>query len=149
ARGRGGGEGGGGEGAAAGAWGGTGGGGGAGGRGGCRAVGFPPPAGGGAAPPGGGKEGAPPAVVADGHPRPRAGDARGPGADPVEPTHGPARGGPRRDGREAELVRPALEVGDLSQGPEVGLPGRAGPATDGRAADQPVGCAVRRPLASR
>src|SRR5262249_27056121 len=74
------------------------------------------------------------AVVADGHPRPRAGDARGPGADPVEPTHGPARGGPRRDGREAELVRPALEVGDLSQGPEVGLPGRAGPAADGRAA---------------
>src|SRR5262249_16897746 len=53
-----------------------------------------------------------PAVVADGHPRPRAGDARGPRADPVGPTHGPARGGPRRGGREAGLVRPALEAGE-------------------------------------
>ena len=49
--------------------------------------------------------------------------------------------------REAGLVRAAVEDRDLSQGAEVRLPGRAGPAPHGRAADEPAGRAVRRRLA--
>ena len=54
-----------------------------------------------------GKQRALPGVIADGHPRPRAGDARGPGADPMEPADEPARGGPRLGDREAGLVLPS------------------------------------------
>src|SRR5262249_37080128 len=86
-------------------------------------------------------------TVADGHPRPRAGDPRGPGADSLEAAHGPLGGEPGRRGREAELVCIRLETGDLSQGPEIRLPGRAVEAPHGGAADEPVGRAVRRRVA--
>ena len=49
--------------------------------------------------------------------------------------------------REAGLVRAAVQDRDLPQGAEVGLPGRAGPAPHGRAADEPAGRALRRRLA--
>jgi hypothetical protein len=87
------------------------------------------------------------AALADRHPRPRAGDAGGPGADPLEAADRPPRGRPLVRGREAGLVRDALENRDLSQGSEVGLPGGAVEAPYGRAADQPAGRPVRRRVA--
>ncbi len=65
-------------------------------------------------PPAGRQAEAVPGPVADGDPRPRAGNARGSGTDPVGVTHGPSGGGLGIGGREVGMVRDAVEVGDLS-----------------------------------
>ena len=82
----------------------------------------------------------------DGPARPRAGRARqaGPASTgSCSPTCPSPRH--RGRGREAALVRHAVEDRDVPQGPEVGLPGRGGAAAHGRAPDQPA----RRPLHRR
>src|SRR5262249_8358949 len=91
--------------------------------------------------------GALPGVVADRHPRSRARDTGRSRTDPMEVAHGPSCGGPGLCGPEAGLVCLAVEAGDVSQGPEIGLPGRALQAPHSGAANQPAGRSLRRRLA--